>query len=249
MTHIGLLCPTASGHLNPMTTLGYELKQRGHQVTLIGTLDAEPKVQAAGLAFRAIGTTISPRGSTAAALTQLGQLSGMEAFRYTIALFQQMTNLLLQEAPGVIREEGIELLLIDQTSFGGSTIAQHLDLPFISVCCALMLNRDPNVPPINTTWPYAPTPWARLRNQAGNTLVTVATRSVTALIAQARQQWNLPPLDHPNDAYSQLAQLCQQPPGFEFPRQSLPPCFHFTGPYSNPASREPVAFPFDQRTG
>ncbi len=40
MTHIGLLCPTASGHLNPMMTLGYELKQRGHRVTLVGTLDA-----------------------------------------------------------------------------------------------------------------------------------------------------------------------------------------------------------------
>lgn len=46
MTHFGLLCPTASGHLNPMTTLGYELKQRGHPVTLVGTLDAQPKVLA-----------------------------------------------------------------------------------------------------------------------------------------------------------------------------------------------------------
>ncbi|WP_269667482.1 hypothetical protein [Crinalium epipsammum] len=25
MTHYGLICPAASGHLNPMTTLGYEL--------------------------------------------------------------------------------------------------------------------------------------------------------------------------------------------------------------------------------
>jgi zeaxanthin glucosyltransferase len=48
--------------------------------------------------------------------------------------------------------------------------------------------------------------------------------------------------------YSQLAQLCQQPAEFEFPRQSLPTCFHFTGPYSNPASREPTFFPFDQLT-
>ena len=55
MTHFGLLCPTASGHLNPMTTLGYELKQRGHRVTLVGTLDAQPKVLAAGLEFQAIG--------------------------------------------------------------------------------------------------------------------------------------------------------------------------------------------------
>jgi UDP:flavonoid glycosyltransferase YjiC (YdhE family) len=59
MTHIGLICPTASGHLNPMTTLGYELKQRGHRVTLIGTLDAQPKVVAAGLEFQPIGAIAS----------------------------------------------------------------------------------------------------------------------------------------------------------------------------------------------
>lgn len=46
-----------------------------------------------------------------------------------------------------------------------------------------------------------------------------------------------------------LAQLCQQPAEFEFPRLSLPACFHFTGPYSNPASREPVPFPFEKLTG
>ncbi|WP_277881902.1 hypothetical protein [Coleofasciculus sp. FACHB-542] len=36
MTHFGIICPTASGHLNPMTTLGYELVSRGHRVTLFG---------------------------------------------------------------------------------------------------------------------------------------------------------------------------------------------------------------------
>nr|WP_263971576.1 nucleotide disphospho-sugar-binding domain-containing protein [Leptolyngbya ohadii] len=69
------------------------------------------------------------------------------------------------------------------------------------------------------------------------------------LVAEYRQQWKLPPLNSPNDAYSPLAQLCQQPIEFEFPRKSLPPCFHFTGPYSNPASREPAAFPFEKLTG
>lgn len=52
MTHYGLICPAASGHLNPMTTLGYELKKQGHRVTLIGVPDAQPKAQAAGLEFQ-----------------------------------------------------------------------------------------------------------------------------------------------------------------------------------------------------
>ena len=232
-----------------MTTLGHELKQRGHRVTLVGTLDAQPKVLAAGLEFWAIGEVEFPAGSTADSLAKLGQLSGLAAFRYTVAFFKQVTSTLLQEAPFAIKSAGVEFLIIDQTSFGGSTVAQLLDLPFVSVCCALMINRDPNVPPVNTSWRYHPNWWARLRNQAGNELIAGIAKPITGLIAEYRQQWNLPLLRHPNDTFSQLAQLCQQPAEFEFPRQSLPACFHFTGPYSNPASREPTFFPFDKLTG
>ena len=39
MTHFGIICPTAPGHLNPITTLGYELKQRGHRVTIVGHIN------------------------------------------------------------------------------------------------------------------------------------------------------------------------------------------------------------------
>ena len=47
MTHYGLICPPGSGHLNPITTLGYELKKRGHRVTLFGFLDTQSKALAA----------------------------------------------------------------------------------------------------------------------------------------------------------------------------------------------------------
>lgn len=249
MTHFGLLCPTASGHLNPTTTLGYELKQRGHRVTLFGKLDAKPKVLAAGLEFQPIGQAEFPAGSTADSLAKLGQLSGLAALRYTVSLFQETTIALLQQAPAAIKSSEVEALIIDQASFGGSTVAQLLDLPFISVCCALMLNRDPNVPPHNTSWNYHPSWWARWRNRGGYALISSIVKPIKKPIDEYRQQWNLPPLRHPNDAYSQLAQLCQQPAEFEFPRPSLPSCFHFTGPFLNQASREPTTFPFDKLTG
>lgn len=249
MTHFGLLCPTASGHLNPMTTLGHELKQRGHQVTLVGTLDAQQKVLAAGLGFYAIGKADFPAGASTDALAKLGQLTGLAAFRYTVDLFKKTASTLLQEAPAAFQNAGVEALLIDQTSFGGSTIAESLDLPFISICCAMMINREPDVPPFNVGWRYHPTWWARLRNQLGYSLVNRLAEPITGLVDDYRQQCGLPPFRHPNDAYSQLAQICQQPAEFEYPRQLLPSCFHFTGPFSNPASREPTFFPFDKLTG
>ncbi|MGF1521496.1 MAG: glycosyltransferase [Leptolyngbyaceae cyanobacterium] len=231
-----------------MTTLGYELKQRGHQVTLVGTLDAQPKVLAAGLGFYAIGKADFPAGASKEALAKLGQLSGLSAFRYTVDLFKKITSTLLQESPAAFQNAGVEALLIDQTSFGGSTIAEALDLPFISICCAMMINRDPDVPPFNTGWSYHPTWWARLRNQLGYSLIDRLVKPIRGLVDDYREQCGLPQFRNPNDAFSQLAQICQQPAEFEYPRQFLPPCFHFTGPFSNAASREPACFPFDKLT-
>lgn len=249
MVHFGILCPAASGHLNPMTALGYELRQRGHQVTVVGILDAKSKALAAGLDFRAIGEVAFPLGAISNAVTELGQLEGLAAFRYSVKFFKQLTLTLLQEAPAALQSAGVEALLIDQTSFGGSTVADFLNLPFISVSCALMLNRDPNVPPFNTSWNYHAAGWARIRNQLGHRLMGRIAQPIVNEVIAYRQRWKLPAYRHHKDAFSNLAQLCQQPAEFEFPRQNLPACFHFTGPYSNPASREPSSFPFEQLTG
>jgi MGT family glycosyltransferase len=232
-----------------MTTLGYELKQRGHRVTLVGTLDAQAKTLAAGLEFHAIGENDFPLGAMASSLTALGKLSGLDAFRYTVALFRKGTMLLLEEAPAAFLEAGVDALLIDQTSFGGSTIAQRLDLPFVSVGCALMINRDPCAPPFNTLWPYSASPLAKWRNQLGYSLLTRLAKPIYSVVADYRQQWQLPAMTDPEDAFSRLAQIVQQPPEFEFPRQRLPQCLHFTGPYANQLSREPADFPFDRFTG
>lgn len=46
MTYFGIICPASTGHLNLMTTLGYELQRQGHRVTVVGVLDTEEKAQA-----------------------------------------------------------------------------------------------------------------------------------------------------------------------------------------------------------
>jgi len=171
MTHFGLLCPAASGHLNPMTTLGHALRQRGHRVTLLAIPDGRAKALAAGLDFEPIGAAEYPEGSTRALFARLGELSGPAAFRETVSHFQRATSVVLRDAPPALRRLGVEALLIDQTSFGGASIAQALELPFVSVSCALLLNQDPDVPPANTGWRYRPGRWGRLRNRLGYALL------------------------------------------------------------------------------
>jgi zeaxanthin glucosyltransferase len=249
MTRIALLCPAASGHLNPMTTLGQALQQRGHRVSLVGLADARPTAEAAGLGFVPLGAAEFPQGATREIFARLGERSGLAVFRATLELFRQTTAMVLREAPPALRALGAEALLIDQASFGGATVAEAVGVPFVSVSCALLLNQEPDVPPINTGWRYRPTALGRLRNRLGHRLVGRLTRPIEAVVGDYRRQTGLPPRTDARRAYSQLAQICQQPAEFEYPRRGLPPWFHFTGPLVDPASRAAVPFPWERLTG
>ncbi len=249
MTHFGILCPSASGHLNPMTTLGYELMRRGHHVTLFGIVDSQPKALAAGLNFWAIGESEFPIGATAQLMKRRGELSGLAALRYNFSLAKRDVSASLRDSPIALKSAGVEALLVDQVSIEGGTIAELLDIAFISVCSALLFNLEDGIPPIFTHWGYD-TGWrAIIRNRAGYALSSLLAQPIRDVIAEYRRKWNLPSKLTSNDLYSQLAQLSQQPAEFEFPRKELPSCFHFTGPYSNPASREPASFPYEKLTG
>ncbi|BAZ40753.1 glycosyltransferase, MGT family protein [Calothrix sp. NIES-4101] len=249
MTHFGIICPASTGHLNPMTTLGYELQRRGHRVTVVGILDSEGKAASSGLEFQAIAESECPYGYMQQLFDELGKLSGLAALQYTIDSIQKGTATFLQQAPQAIKKAGIDALLVDQVSPAGGTVAEYLDIPFVSVCSALMINRDISVPPFNTSWKYNPAWWAKVRNRAGYRLLNRLGKPIRETIAQYRNEWNLPPHISPNDAYSKLAQLSQQPAEFEFPREDLPECFHFTGAYHKSNSRATVDFPFEKLTG
>jgi len=232
-----------------MTTLGYELQRRGHRVTVVGILDAEKKVHSVGLEFKAIALSEYPYGSVAQFYDNLSKLSGLAALRYTINYLQKSTVTLLQQAPQTVKNAGIEALLVDQVSSAGGTVADYLDIPFISVSAALMINEDVSVPPFNTSWNYDRAWWGQIRNRIGYRLLRQARKPIRETVAEYRREWNLPPHHSQDDVYSTLAQLCQQPAEFEFPRENLPGCFHFTGAYHNLASRAKVEFPFEKLTG
>ena len=248
MTHFGILCPGSTGPLNTMLPLGQELQQRGHRVTLCGGIDTQSKVQAAGIEFLAVGEKEFPSGSTTESLAKLGELQGMAAFKYTVELLKNMAEVKLRYAPELLKEAGVEALLVNQGSIEGGTVADIMGIPFVTVCSAVVLNREPYIPPFNTLWEYSPALWARLRNQMGYTLISLVARPIRDAVDEYRKKWNLPLHSDPNDAYSQLAQISQAPAEFEFPRKRLPEWFHFTGTYHTSASRAPVPFPYEKLT-
>ena len=84
MSRLGFLCFPGTGHLNPLTSLGRRLRQRGHQVTIFQIADVEPLIRAAGLNFIQIGQREFPRG-TLRTLDRWGLQNGIEAVFRAIA--------------------------------------------------------------------------------------------------------------------------------------------------------------------
>jgi zeaxanthin glucosyltransferase len=246
MTHIGLLCPAETGHLNTMLPLGQEMQRRGHKVTFFGIVDAEAKVLAAGLEFRSIGEAEFPIGSSDILFDKLGKLSGLAALKYTLEWIESSAKIFLKDGPDVLKDAQIEALLVDQIAPEGGIVAELLDIPFVTICSALPFNQEPTIPPLFTTWRYSPAWWAVLRNQLINQLVNPFTKPMQKLRSDYRKGWNLPP-EISSD--SPLAIVTQQPAEFEYPRQNLPKHFHFTGPYHNKTSRKPVDFLWDKLNG
>ena len=246
--HLGIVSPPVSGHINPFAALGRELLRRGHRVTWFHMEDLAERIAGEDLEFCAIGQKDHPLGSLPQSLAQLGRLQGWPALRFTINAIRQTTEMLCRDLPEAVRRAGIDALLVDQTEPAGGSVAEHLGMPFITVCNALALNRDPYVPPPFTPWGYHRAAWARLRNAVGYAISDRLMSPVTHALGECRRQWKLPPLRSGDDSCSKLAQISQQPAEFDFPRQKLPVSFHYAGPLRDPTPRRDD-FPWERLDG
>jgi len=246
--HLGIVSPPVSGHINPFAALGRELKRRGHRVTWFHMEDLAGRIQREDLDFQAIGQTDHPLGSLPESLSQLGRLQGWPALRFTINAIRKTTEMLCRDLPEAVRRAGVDALLVDQTEPAGGSVAEHLGMPFITVCNALALNRDPYVPPPFTPWGYQRSAWAKVRNHAGYAVSDWIMSPVTRVLADYRKQWRLRALTSPDDTCSKIAQISQQSAEFDFPRQDLPVDFHYVGPLRDPTPRRD-GFPWDRLDG
>jgi MGT family glycosyltransferase len=249
MTHFGLICPQSTGHLNPMVSLGLALMNNGHHVTLFCVEDVQQKFSHSALNLEVIGRREIPLGTVPKFLRDLGNPQRSLVEQVNQDVFSVFCKVVLKEVPDITRSLGIDVLLVDQLCPEGGTIAEYLGIPFISICTILPLNYELLIPPCFTNWSYRTDTLAKLRNHLGYFLFYLVRRPVFRIIAEFRSRWGLPPLKHPDEAFSPLAQICPLPPRFEFPRRHLPQQFVFTGPWINEASHPTVPFPFEQLDG
>lgn len=246
--HYGIITPPVAGHIHPFGALGRELIARGHRVTLLQMDDVRSRALAEGLEFAPLGESDHPSGTLNRSLMQLGQLAGYGALRFTIDVVRRTTEMICRDAPAVVRACGIDRLLVDQTEPAGGSVAEYLRIPFVTVCNALALNREPDIPPPFTGWRYRKSIWARAGNFLGYAIHDRIMAPVLQVLNVWRRRWGLTPVGEAAESFSQLAQISQLTPEFDFPRTRLPAHFHYAGPLRR-SLPVPVAFPWERLDG
>jgi zeaxanthin glucosyltransferase len=246
--HFGLICPPGVSHVTCLTTIARELCQRGHRATVFNILDVEPLARSEGVEFRALGIHAHPPGSFRQFSERFSSLHGIAAMRYGLQVAAAEISMLLEEAPEAMRTAGVTALLVDQGQPAGSTIAERLGMPFITVCNAAPADPDPAVPPTVTGWSGSSSLFGRLRNRAAYAALELALTPLRNRVNAYRDNWGLRRLRSLAESFSTVLELSQQTREFDFPRIARPANFHYIGLIRRTGSA-PVEFPFERLDG
>ncbi len=249
MAHIGIISPNLPGHINPMTALADALRSRGHRVTFFLLGDPLPSIGRAGFETIEIGGAVFPADDYRAETQKLGALSGRGARKHTVMLGLRATDAVLEVGISAIRRSGVTALVVDQASFAGGSVADRLDLPYATICNALMLNAESRVPPYFTSWQPHQARWGRVRNRIAWMALDLLTAPIMKRIRKFRSKHGLTLQTKLCETWSTLVQVSQEPEVFEFPRSDLPQSFHFVGPLRLPNGHSSIPFPFDRLDG
>jgi zeaxanthin glucosyltransferase len=250
LARIGFITLYATGHLNPSIALARALEQKGHEVVFFNVLDTIEAISSSSLRFVPFAQAEYPTGALKPSMTKMAELSGSAAFAYYVermALFFQTS---FRDLPDLIQNEAIDLLIIDQVQYGGATIAEHLGIPFVSLACALPVNREDVIPPPVMLWPLDPSPAGIERNRKGWAGVDQAYGMLLPVVNEQRRAWNLPEYNNLlEDSFSTLAQISQQYSVLEFPRPEAPATLHFVGHLQDDRASQQVPFPWEWLDG
>jgi zeaxanthin glucosyltransferase len=247
--HIGLFSPCSPGHLYPISALGKELTLRGYHVSYIGVPDAKQTIEGAKINFIEYASEECPLGAVPSFIELQGKLTGFKAAILTMEAFRGSAQLTFKYLPDIFKSEKINFCIIDQCSVEAEVVSNFLKIPYVTVCNALNINQDPWVPPVGFSWKFKEGFLYTIRNAIGYKLFNLLGLRFQQDIEKQCNIWNIQSLYTTRDFGSKLAQISQQPEGFDFPRSYVQKYFHFAGPFLNSAARKEIPFPYELLSG
>jgi len=235
MSHFAAIAPPFYSHMRALQALAQTLIARGHRVTFIQQADAAALLNNTAIDFHAVGLETHPVGTLDRTLQLAAHPGGLGILRL-IGDMASSTDMLCRELPDALRSLAVDGLIVDQMAPAGGLVAEAMQLPFVSVACALPVNREAHFP-----LPVMPFLWgtssaARERFASSEKIYDWLMRSHDRVLAHYARAFGLAGERQPHQCLSPLAQISQLPHALDFPRRELPAHFHATGPLREPAA-------------
>jgi zeaxanthin glucosyltransferase len=248
---LGFVSLPFTGHLNAMTALARKMRSRGHEVVFIGIPDIEPAIRSAGLAFIPYCENEFPAGSLDRYIAPMSRLHGLAAVENTnLHLTPHLAKAAFEHLPRLIKEIGVEALVIDTLHRFLELIPMSLNIPCIHIWTTLHIDGTGTTPACIYDWPHEDTPEARTRNLEGlRKLGGMASPSLNLAKAYAEKAGLQIDWTNPATAVPRLAVITQTPKEFDFQGIPWPPEFHYAGPFHESAGRASIPFPWETLNG
>jgi len=234
MAHFGVVAPAFYSHFSALAALGLELVKRGHRVTFLQRPDASIYLKDPRIGFHALGAGTYPPGSLAASLRRAANPGGPLGMRQVILDMARGTEMLCRELPAALQTLRIDALIADQMEAAGGLVAEAMGLPFVSVACAMPVNREPGIPLAVMPFAYENSERAYQMVEGSTRVYDWMMRPHGAVIAAQARRLGLSKRSGLHECLSPLAQVSQTIASFDFPRRALPPHFHHVGPLRAP---------------
>ncbi len=245
MTHFAVVAPAFYSHFQGFQALAGTLIDRGHQVTFFQQADARRWLTDPRIGFHALGALSHPPGSLEAALRRAACSNNPLRLRRVIRDLCDTTRMLCAELPSALAVRQIEALLCDQMEAAGGMVAEGLGLPYVSVACALPVNREPQLPLPVMPFAYATDERSQHMYEGSRKVYDWLMRPLSKVLRDASRRLAIEPRDGLHECLSPYAQISQTIPGFDFPRQHPPVNFHAVGPLRAPQAEQQGEWPID----
>lgn len=228
MSHYAVIAPALYSHVRALEALAQALIARGHRVTFMQQGEARTLLNDARIGFYPLGERSHPTGSLAHTLDLTAHPSGMGIFRL-IDDMAKTSDMLCRELPSALEKAGVDGVIVDQMEAAGGLVAEALGLPFVSVACALPVNREPHLPLPVMPFNYDTSARSQKLYATSERIYDWLMRRHSEVLARHARAFGLGERRSLHDCLSPLAQISQTLPGFDFPRHQLPAHFHAIG--------------------
>ena len=235
--HIALICPPFAAHLHTFRALGEELARRSHQVSFVLNAGApEP------IGDLPVHHVPARRGDPPVdqVLANAERPAGLTGTLRTIGESAALTHQLCAGGLELLRTIGADAVIADQLEPAGGLLARALNVPLVSLACALPINSAPGVPLPFLDWPSTPHRAGRLRRT--KKIGDVLSWRQRGTLERWSRRFGLPPARTLEDCLGPV-QIAQVVRGYDFPRPDPLP-FEAVGPIRRPEEEAPAALPF-----